>query len=258
MLPTGGGQLRIALSRMAQADETECSTCGQVVAGRDGWVMLEVADSGTGIPEETLPHIFEPFYTTKERGRGTGLGLAQVHGIVRQHEGHIVVATRPGEGATFTVYLPALPVPEPSARPERAPQELPEGRGELILVVEDNRDMRSALVASLARLGYRTLEAPDGREALEAFAEHAGDPSTGSGPGIALVLSDLVMPVMGGKALFHALKQRDPAVKVVLLTGHPMEEELAELEEQGLNGWMLKPHNLEQLAQLLERVLRDG
>jgi CheY-like chemotaxis protein len=215
-----------------------------------------VADTGTGIPEETLPHIFEPFFTTKERGKGTGLGLAQVSGIVSQHEGHIVVATRPGEGTTFTVYLPALSLREAPAPQERAPQERPEeGHGETILVVEDNRDMRNALVASLARLGYRTREAPDGREALALFAEQADDPSA---PGIALVLSDLVMPRMGGQALFHALKQRDPAIKVVLLTGHPMEEELGELEEQGLSGWLFKPPNLEKLAQLLQQVLRDG
>jgi signal transduction histidine kinase/ActR/RegA family two-component response regulator len=256
MLPTGDGELRIALSRMAEADEIECSTCGQVVAGRNGWVMLQVADTGTGIPEETLPHIFEPFFTTKERGKGTGLGLAQVSGIVSQHEGHIVVATRPGEGTTFTVYLPALSLREAPAPQDRAPQERPEeGHGETILVVEDNRDMRNALVASLARLGYRTREAPDGREALALFAEQADDPSA---PGIALVLSDLVMPRMGGQALFHALKQRDPAIKVVLLTGHPMEEELGELEEQGLSGWLFKPPNLEKLAQLLQQVLRDG
>jgi CheY-like chemotaxis protein len=166
------------------------------------------------------------------------------------------VATRPGEGATFTVYLPALPGPEALAPSDRAPQEFPEeGHGEIILVVEDDRELRGALAESLAGLGYRTLDAPDGREAMDIFAEQAGDPSAS---GIALVLSDLVMPRMGGQALFHALRQRDPAVKVVLLTGHPMQDELEELGAHGLSGWMLKPPNLEKLAQLLERVLRDG
>jgi len=266
MLPQEEGELRITLSRTAEGEDIRCVTCGPVAAGPEEWVKLEVADSGTGIPADVLPHIFEPFSTTKERSQGTGLGLAQVHGIVSQHEGHINVTTRSGEGTTFTVYLPALSVPKPSGAPARPPEELTQGQGETILVVEDNPEMRRSLVESLAMLNYRTLEAANGREALESFAQHADDPSAGgstsspqaSGQGIALVLSDLVMPVMGGRALFHALKQQDPAVKVVLLTGHPMQDELEDLAAQGLSGWLLKPPHLEQLAQTLARALLEG
>jgi len=245
--PQESGELRIALSRMAGEERTRCTTCGKAISGRDGWVKLEISDNGSGIPKAVLPYIFDPFFTTKERGQGTGLGLAQVYGIVKQHGGHVSVVTQVGKGTTFSVYLPAITLIGESDAMTRPPQELPEGQGELVLVVEDNLELRKSLVQSLTELDYQTLEAANGREALALFAQHADQ--------ISLVLSDLVMPSMGGRALFYALKERDPAVKMVLLTGHPMEEELGELEAQGLSNWLLKPVSLEQLAQLLAREL---
>ncbi len=211
------------------------------------WVVVTVADTGTGIPPEVLPHLFEPFFTTKEVGQGSGLGLAQVYGIVRQHEGYIDVSTRVGEGTTFTIYLPALLPPSRRDAFETDGGTLVEGRGETLLVVEDNKVLRSALADSLRQTGYQVLEAGDGAEALEVLEQH---------PEIVLVLSDVVMPVMGGMALVDALCARGLSVPTILLSGHPMGGEMAERE--GVVGWMLKPPDLAELTRLLARLLRGS
>ncbi|MBN1316120.1 MAG: PAS domain S-box protein [Anaerolineales bacterium] len=246
MLSHGGGVLRIALSRTVMTDEIQCVSCGRVSEG--DWVRITITDTGNGIPLHVLPHIFEPFFTTKEVGKGTGLGLAQVYGIVKQHDGHIDVTSKAGEGTTFTIYLPALLAHPPEVL-EAERQVLVQGHGETILLVEDNVTLRNALSDILKSLNYRVLKVANGREALELLESRAGE--------IALVLSDLVMPEMGGQALFHAIKERGLTVPVVVLSGHPMESELAGLMSKGLAGWMLKPPNQEQLAELLARVLSD-
>lgn len=210
------------------------------------WVRIAVTDTGVGIPPDVLPRIFEPFFTTKAP-LGTGLGLSQVHGIVRQHDGHIDVQTEEGVGTTFELYLPALPVAS-EATPAPASETLLQGQGERILVVEDDPAMRGALVDTLELLNYRALAASNGREALAILARRREE--------VALVLSDLVMPGMGGQALFHALRREGHAQPMVMLSGHPMENELQSLQAQGLAGWLLKPPDMARLARLLARALR--
>jgi PAS domain S-box-containing protein len=239
-----GGELRIALSRTAKTDEIRCVTCGPIVG--EEWVRIAVTDTGSGIPPDLLPHIFEPFFTTKEAGKGTGLGLAQVYGIVKQHDGHIDLTTEVGEGTTFVLYLPVL-LEHRLEAPTLETQAFVQGQGEIILVVEDNAALRKALADTLELLNYRVLEAANGREALNVLEQRASK--------IALVLSDLVMPEMGGQALFYAMRQRGLILPLVMLTGHPMKSELESLQRQGLAGWLIKPPDPEQLAQLLAKVL---
>jgi len=241
-LPSGG-KLRISLERIRVTDSTH-APLPEMVAGE--WVRISVADTGMGIPPEVLPHIFEPFFTTKRPGKGSGLGLAQVYGIVKQHGGHVDVTSQLNEGTTFTLYLPALISPKVQ-QPSIALEGVPQGRGETILAVEDNAILREALVDNLRLLHYHVIEAANGREALSNLEQH---------PEVDLVLSDLVMPEMGGLALFEVLKQHSPTLPVVILSGHPLEDELENLQAQSLAGWLLKPTDIAQLAQLLARVLR--
>jgi PAS domain S-box-containing protein len=216
-------------------------------------IRLAVADTGTGISPEALSHVFEPFFTTKAPGQGTGLGLAQVYGIVKQHDGEIQVKSQMGMGTTFIITFPSYstalrPLPE-------EPHSLTAGSGELILVVEDNMATQEALTASLEMLGYHVLTAGNGQEALSVIREHGVRAGQDHG-GIALVLSDVVMPDMGGIALFHALRKEAVPVKFVLLTGHPLKEELETLRAQGLAGWLSKPPNLDALADMVARALK--
>jgi CheY-like chemotaxis protein len=216
--------------------------------GAGAWVRVQVTDSGSGIPPDALPHIYEPFFTTKERGKGTGLGLAQVYGIVKQHEGHIGVSTEVGEGTTFTLYLPAL-LSTPTESPALQAADLVQGQGETILVVEDDAALRQALSSTLEQLNYRVLEATNGREALDILNQRTGE--------VSLVLSDLVMPEMGGGALFRAMQERGMTLPMMMLSGHPLENELDNLQAQGMAGWLVKPPNLEQLSLLLAQVLQE-
>jgi two-component system, cell cycle sensor histidine kinase and response regulator CckA len=245
-----GGELRLSLKQLRLANN-DTPPLPDMVAG--DWVEISVSDTGAGIPAATLPHIFEPFFTTKEPGLGSGLGLAQVHGIVKQHLGHIDVQTTAGRGATFTIYLPALTTALPRATAV-TPLTPIQGRGETILIVEDNEALRNAIAGTLAALNYCVLTAVDGRQALAILEREAGSEPGEEAP-IALVVSDLVMPEMGGEALFQALRQRGLTVPVMILSGHPMVAELQAMQAQGLAGWLLKPIGTEELAAAVARAL---
>jgi len=212
------------------------------------WVQLMVNDTGAGIPPEVLPHIYEPFFTTKGVGKGTGLGLSQVFGIVKQHKGHIDVESQVGSGTTFTIYLPALRAPDKEL-PKAQTEDITGGSGEVILVVEDDAVTRKALTDVLDSLNYQVLVAANGREALDVFEQHKDE--------IALVLSDLVMPEMGGLVLFQVLKRRYPAVRVVVLTGYPKDKDVTELQAAGVAGWLRKPVRLGKLAQAIAQALKE-
>jgi two-component system cell cycle sensor histidine kinase/response regulator CckA len=241
-----GGELRVGLERIVVTPD-ESPPLPEMAAGE--WVQVMVSDTGTGIPAEVLPHIFEPFFTTKAPLLGTGLGLAQVHGIVGQHEGHIDVKTLVGEGTTVTMYLPALSMHSLETTSVEQP-DLVLGKGETILVVEDNAAVREALVSSLEQLNYRTLEATDGQEALTMWEQRGGD--------IALVLSDMSMPGMGGIALLRALRERGLSVPVIVTTGHSLKAEMEQLLTQGMVDWLPKPFRPEQLARVVARALHQA
>ena len=210
------------------------------------WVRLQVSDNGPGIPTRDLPHLFEPFFTTKPPGKGSGLGLAQVYGLVHQHGGEIAVESTVDTGTAFNLYFPVEQ--QLQMIPEISPLPMIRAREQyLILLVEDNNELREVAGAGLQSLGYSVMEARNGLEALAVLEKQASN--------IALILSDVVMPEMGGQGLFYALQEKGLAIPVVLMTGHPIEAELNELRQQGLAAWIAKPLNLRQLGLLLDKVL---
>jgi len=175
------------------------------------YVMLSVADTGHGIDEETKTHIFEPFFTTKAVGKGTGLGLATVYGVVKQSDGFVWVESAPGKGARFEIYLPQSAKSVLEADLEAASDPSP-GGNETILVVEDEEGVRQLAATFLAEKGYQVLQASNGAEALEVAARHSG--------AIHLALSDMVMPRMNGQEMAEELKRVRPETKFLFMTGY--------------------------------------
>ena len=211
------------------------------------WAHLIIADNGSGIPEEIQPHIFEPFFTTKQRERGTGMGLAQVYGIVRQHDGAILVDSRPGKGTAFHIYLPQRAPAGSANKFHSDTAELLKGNQETILLVEDDKATREALAHSLKLLNYHFLLARNGQEALRLYTKEQP---------IDLVISDVVMPEMGGLELVRHLRQKQINTPVILLTGHPLTDELDNLSEENLRVKVVqKPFTLAQLANLISQTL---
>jgi two-component system cell cycle sensor histidine kinase/response regulator CckA len=238
-----GGELRIDVSGLTVTPGETPPLPGMAPGA---WVKLLVSDTGSGIEPGNLSRVFEPFFTTKPPGQGTGLGLAQVYGIIKQHNGHIDITSQVGRGTSFSIYLPILVTAASTEELPGAPLGEPVASGkETILVVEDQQATREAICDTLEALGYRVLSARNGKEALKLFR-----------PGeIALVLSDLIMPVMGGEALYKALTQIDPNIKMVLITGYPEQESSKTLLEAGLVTWIAKPFSANQLARVVTNLL---
>jgi signal transduction histidine kinase/ActR/RegA family two-component response regulator len=205
-MPTGG-KLLIKTEDVALGAE-DCQSHPDAKPGH--YLRLTVSDTGTGIPPEALKRIFEPFFSTKEVGKGTGLGLAMVYGVVQQHRGMIRVHSRPGEGATFEIYLPVA-----EARPQAAAPATPVSAGggtETILFAEDDPLVRAALVRVLTEAGYRVLAAADGDEAVKLFADNS--------PTVSLVLLDMMMPKMGGREAHAKIARINPDIPTIYCTGY--------------------------------------
>jgi len=203
-----GGKLTIETANTA-LDESYSAKDSEVVPGQ--YVMLSVSDSGSGMSKETLSRAFEPFYTTKEVGRGTGLGLSMVYGFAKQSGGHVTLYSEPGQGTTVKLYFPrytgnlsAAETVEPQAAPTAS-------REEVVLVVEDNDDVRAYSVAILRELGYRVLEATDAEQALQVL----------EGPDrIDLLFTDVVLPGKNGRILADSARLLRPALRVLFTTGY--------------------------------------
>ncbi len=216
-----GGRLTL---RTGAVEVTPVAAARHPEAQSGHYVRLDVADTGCGMDEKTRQRIFEPFFTTKPVGKGTGLGLATVYGIVKQHHGWIELETAPKRGTTFSVFLP---VASSTANPQREadPPVPARGRGEAILVAEDNPHVRSVMTRSLQLGGYRVLEAASGPEAIAIWQDHRDE--------ISLLLTDMVMPEgMDGRELTAKLRAEKPELRVVLCTGYSQTVAPAEAEER--------------------------
>jgi len=237
-----GGKLIVETSS-AELDDAYAATHAEVAPGL--YVLIAVTDSGCGMDKETLKHIFEPFFTTKEAGKGTGLGLATVYGILKQSRGHISVYSEPGLGTTFKVYLPALNKSAPLPSQQRI-ADAPRGQG-TILLVEDEAPLRVLAAESLKKLGYSVLQASNGLEALAVADQHNGE--------IDLLLTDVVMPRMGGAELARKLQAKRDAISVIFMSGYT---ETAALENNALGQRFIllnKPFSTEAMARKIAETL---
>lgn len=233
-----GGRLTI---RTANVDVVEA---GELPSGR--YVLIEVADTGTGMDAATVARAFEPFFTTKERGKGTGLGLATVYGIVRQSGGHIAVTSVPGAGTTFRIHLPRVDAPVDAAR-DAPPITAPAAGTETILVAEDEQIVRVLVRKVLEQAGYTVLLAGGGSEALQLADRHTGP--------IHLLVTDVVMPGMNGRELARQVLQRRTGTKVLFLSGYADDAVARHGVLEPGTAFMQKPFTPTALARRVREVL---
>ncbi len=244
-----GGKLAI---RTANVSELQSRELGVSHVPPGEYVMIEVQDSGCGMSEETKQKIFEPFFSTKEIGRGTGLGLSTVYGIIKQTGGYIYADSEEGNGTTMRVYLPryveSAEVEAEPAKAERKPEKPKDltGRG-TVLLVEDEDAVRSFAARALGTRGYQVLEASTGTEALEVFEEHHGD--------VDLVVSDVVMPEMDGPTLMKQLRKDNPDIKIIFISGYAEDAFRRNLAENEHFMFLQKPFDLKQLAAAVKSAL---
>jgi PAS domain S-box-containing protein len=214
------------------------------------YILIQVKDTGAGISPDIMDKIFEPFFTTKELGKGTGLGLSTVLGIAKSHGGSVSAYSEPGQGALFKVYLPAAPNVT-SAQPPQMRSPSPHGKGELILVVDDETAIRDVMSKILVRHGYTVLLAADGVEGVAMHAQH--------GAKINLVLADMMMPHMEGLAMIRTLKKLDPNLKIIATSGlanlADQNERGKELKSLGVHEFLSKPCSAEDLLATVNKIL---
>jgi two-component system, cell cycle sensor histidine kinase and response regulator CckA len=237
-----GGQISISATN---AEITERYARQHGGSGGGPYVVLAVSDTGSGIPKEIVDQIFDPFFTTKEVGRGTGLGLSTAQGIVSSHGGFLAVSSTPGEGTTFRVYLPAQPKKPSEVAVE--PEEPPHGSGQLIMIVDDEAAVIAMLGPVLELFGYRVLAAEDGAQAIGLYARRHSE--------IALVLTDMVMPVIDGLALITALLRIDPDIRIIAATGDISPGLTKKLTKLGVTHILSKPYTAEVLLQAIAELL---
>jgi CheY-like chemotaxis protein len=237
-----GGKLTLETGN-AYLDDAYALAHTEVKPGQ--YVMIAVSDTGTGMTDEVLQRAFEPFYTTKGEGRGTGLGLSQVFGFVKQSGGHIKLYSEPNQGVTVKIYLPRqMAEGAPEAATDLAYVEVPLGT-EAVLVVEDHERVRDYVANALRHLGYHVLEAADGLQALDVLSDH---------PEIALLLTDVVLPGRNGRQLAEQARQRNAALKVVFMTGYaPNAISHNGLLDIGVH-LLPKPFTMQQLARKLRNA----
>ncbi len=242
-----GGVLKIG-SDVVYLDQEHCKRHLKLKPGE--YVMLWVEDSGIGMKPETKDRIFDPFFTTKEVGKGTGLGLAMVYGIVESHDGHILCYSEEGKGTVFKIYFPSYrdikKVGEKGGGEDK--EEFPRGEG-TILVIDDEESVRKLSVELLKNYGYKVVTARDGEEGIRIYRELQEE--------IDLVILDFIMPGMGGDKCLEKLIDINKDVKVILASGFAMNQSLRKLLENGAQGFISKPFSLKELLKIIKETLYD-
>jgi len=241
-----GGELQLGFQNCV-IDEQFASRKLQTKPGP--YVRFSVVDEGTGIPSEILDKIFEPFFTTKDINKGTGLGLSTVSAIVKSHGGFIDVYSEPGNGTTFHVHLPAM---EPSSEThEEEPQrnELCRGNGETILLVDDEAPILAVTSETLQAFGYKVITACEGSEAVEIYPHHQDE--------IALVLTDMRMPILEGHPMILKLFALNPKLKIVAASGLDVNDHMSKLAELGVKHFLSKPYTAETLLRTVRSALDE-
>lgn len=242
-----GGRLSISVDSVEISAEIARAN-PQKRAGQ--FVRLSVSDTGTGIPAEILPRIYEPFFTTKPVGKGTGLGLSAVYGITRQHDGWVEVHSTVNEGTTFQVFIPAIPQVKPAQQSHTSKLGKPKRGGETILVVEDDPDLKDLVSQILEASGYKVLSAGSGAEALEVFATSKAD--------IRLLLTDMMLPDgLNGRTLAERLMSDNPRLRVIFTSGYSAGMPGTELADVDARQFLAKPYRPSTLLELVGKRLSE-
>jgi PAS domain S-box-containing protein len=239
-----GGRLSI---QMANLMVEEAYAAKKLEARPGPYVVITVSDTGEGIPQEIQEKIFDPFFTTKAPGKGTGLGLSTTLAIVKSHNGFVNCYSEPGKGAVFKVYFPANPVPAAVEKPA-SDSRLPRGHNELVLVVDDEEPILNLAQNLLERFGYRVLLSENGVEAVALYAHRQKE--------IAVVITDMVMPVMDGPATVAAIKAMNPNIKIIGSSGLTSQGGLAKAENIGIRYFIPKPYTAETMLKVVAEALR--
>jgi len=239
----GGGDLTLKTTNVNSQDMTDKPY--KPVAAK--YVMLQVADTGEGMDAKTMERIFDPFFTTKGLGRGTGLGLASVYGIIKAHGGYIDVDSKQGVGTTFHIYFPALDKPNiHSDIPHKGSNRIKPGKG-TVLMVDDEEIIIDVSIEMLQKLGYKVLKALSGKEAISEYQANSAK--------IDLVILDLIMPKISGGEVYDKLKEINPQVKVLLSSGYSVDGQATKILKRGCNGFIQKPFNMRDLSRKVNEIL---
>jgi signal transduction histidine kinase/CheY-like chemotaxis protein len=241
---SNGGRLSFKSTNVSHEVMQDCS----FMPKHSEYVQLDVQDNGIGMDEATRERIFEPFFTTKEMGRGTGLGLASVFGIVKSLGGFIKVDSEIERGTTFRIYLPASSRIL-AADPQPAGEQPAMASSRTVLLVDDEEVVLDVGVRMLRHFGYSVLPAANGHEAMQIYTENKEK--------IDLVILDMVMPDMGGRVVYDRLKQCNSEVKVLLSSGYSLSGEAAEIMKSGCNGFIQKPFNIQELTAQIDQILQQ-